>query len=175
VQHGEVAAFAYLVLEEAGLPIPVPGDFLMLAFGVRAREGSILLWQVIAAMGVGTILGSSILYVLARRNGRSLVERFGPFVGIASAQLDRAERQLQRHGALAVILGRLLAGLRILTAIACGYLSGSLPCVPAQVQDLTHVAPVALSAEAVRQAFFGLILGLTYPVLRARHPSNREL
>ena len=42
-----------------------------------------------------------------------------------------------------------------------------------QVTDPTHVAPVALFAEAVRQAFFGLILGLAYPVLRARHPSNR--
>ena len=120
VQHGVVAAFAYLALEESGLPIPVPGDFLMLAFGVRAREGSIVLWQVVAAMEAGTILGSSLLYLLARRNGRGLVERFGPFIGIGAAQLDRAERQLQRHGALAVILGRLLPGLRILTAIACG-------------------------------------------------------
>ena len=120
VQHGVLAAFAYLALEEGGLPIPVPGDFLMLTFGVRAREGSIILWQVIAAMEAGTILGSSLLYLLARRNGRGLVERFGPFIGIGAAQLNRAERQLQRHGALAVILGRLLPGLRILTAIACG-------------------------------------------------------
>jgi hypothetical protein len=43
------------------------------------------------------------------------------------------------------------------------------------VTDASHVAPVALFAEAVRQAFFGLILGLAYPVLRARHPSNRVL
>ena len=45
----------------------------------------------------------------------------------------------------------------------------------AQVTNPTHVAPVALFAEAARQAFFGLILGLVYPVLRARHPSNRAL
>jgi membrane protein DedA with SNARE-associated domain len=120
VQHGVLAAFTYLALEEGGLPIPVPGDFLMLAFGVRAREGSIVLWQVIAAMEAGTVLGSSLLYLLARRNGRGVVERFGPFIGIGPAQLDRAERQLQRHGAIAVVLGRLLPGLRILTAIACG-------------------------------------------------------
>src|SRR5579872_111748 len=112
--------FVYLALEEGGLPIPVPGDFLMLAFGVRAREGSIVLWQVIAAMEVGTIVGSSLLYVLARRHGRGLVERIGPFVGIGQAQLDRAERQLRRRGAVAVVLGRLLPGMRILTAIACG-------------------------------------------------------
>lgn len=120
LQHGVLAAFVYLALEEGGVPIPVPGDFLMLALGARAREGSIVLWQVIAAMEAGTVLGSSLLYVLARRGGRGVVERYGPFIGIGPTQLDRAERQLQRHGAIAVVLGRLLPGLRVLTAIACG-------------------------------------------------------
>jgi len=120
IQHGVLAAFVYLALEEAGVPIPVPGDFLMLALGARAREGSIVLWQVIAAMEAGTVLGSSLLYVVARRGGRGVVERYGPFIGIGPAQLDRADRQLQRHGAIAVVLGRLLPGLRVLTAIACG-------------------------------------------------------
>ncbi|MCA1647905.1 MAG: hypothetical protein LC797_21395, partial [Chloroflexi bacterium] len=68
-QHGVLAAFAYLAVEESGVPIPVPGDFLMLALGVRAREGTIVLWQVIAAMEAGTVLGSSLLYWLARRGG----------------------------------------------------------------------------------------------------------
>ena len=120
VQHGVLAAFVYLALEESGLPIPVPGDFLMLALGARAREGGIVLWQVIAAMEAGTILGSSLLYLLARRGGRGVVERYGPFIGIGPAQLDRAERHLQRHGVIAVVLGRLLPGLRVVTAIACG-------------------------------------------------------
>jgi hypothetical protein len=52
---------------------------------------------------------------------------------------------------------------------------GLLAPLLAQVADATHVAPVALFAEAVRQTLFGLILGLAYPVLRARHPSNRAL
>jgi membrane protein DedA with SNARE-associated domain len=120
VQHGVLAAFLYLALEEGGLPIPVPGDFLMVALGARAREGSIVLWQVIAAMEAGTILGSSLLYLLARRGGRGIVERYGPFIGIGPKQLERAERRLKRHGAIAVVLGRLLPGLRVLTAIACG-------------------------------------------------------
>jgi membrane protein DedA with SNARE-associated domain len=119
-QHGVLAAFVYLALEESGVPIPVPGDFLMLALGVRAREGLVVLWQVIAAMEAGTVLGSSLLYLLARRGGRGVVERYGPFIGIGPKQLDRAERQLQRHGAAAVVLGRLLPGLRVVTAIGCG-------------------------------------------------------
>ena len=120
LEHAVLAAFIYLALEEGGLPIPVPGDFLMIALGARARDGGIVLWQVIAAMEAGTVLGSSLLYLLARRGGRGVVERYGSFIGIGPAQLDRAELQLQRHGALGVLLGRLLPGLRILTAIACG-------------------------------------------------------
>ncbi len=120
LQHGVLAAFVYLAVEESGVPIPVPGDFLMLALGVRAREGLIVLWQVIAAMEAGTLLGSSLLYLMARHGGRGVVERYGPFIGIGPKQLERAERQLQRHGGLAVVLGRLLPGLRIVTAIACG-------------------------------------------------------
>jgi membrane protein DedA with SNARE-associated domain len=115
-----MAAFAFLAVEESGVPIPVPGDFLMLALGVRARDGLIVLWQVIAAMEAGTVVGSSLLYLLARRGGRGVVVRYGPFIGIGPDKLDRAERQLQRYGATAVVLGRLLPGLRILTAIACG-------------------------------------------------------
>jgi hypothetical protein len=71
-------------------------------------------------MEAGTVLGASLLYLLARRGGRGVVEHYGPLIGIGAAQLDRAEAQLQRHGALAVVLGRLLPGLRILTTIACG-------------------------------------------------------
>src|SRR5947199_10386286 len=102
VSHGVLAAFVYLAVEEAGVPIPIPGDFLMLTLGVRAREGGIVLWQVIAAMEAGTVLGSSLLYLLARRVERSVIERYGRFIGIKRQQLDRAEVQLQRHRFLAV-------------------------------------------------------------------------
>src|SRR6185437_6622819 len=119
-EHGVLAAFVYLAIEEAGVPIPVPGDFLMLTLGIRARDGAIVLWQVIAAMEAGTIVGSCLLYFAARRGGRGLADRYGRYIGIRREQLDRAEAQLARHGALAVVLGRLLPGLRVLTAIACG-------------------------------------------------------
>src|ERR1700688_4264566 len=89
-QHGVLAAFVYLAVEEAGVPIPVPGDFLMLTLGVRAREGDIILWQVIAVMEAGTVLGSTLLYLVARRGGRGVVERYGRYIGITALRLDRA-------------------------------------------------------------------------------------
>jgi len=41
-----------------------------------------------------------------------------------------------------------------------------------QMRDAMRLAPVALLTEAARQLCFGLILGLGYPVLRARHRAS---
>ena len=39
-QHGVLAGFLMILIEEAGVPVPVPGDFLMLALGVHAPRGA---------------------------------------------------------------------------------------------------------------------------------------
>src|SRR5919199_2895392 len=122
-QHGLVAAFVFLLIEEAGVPVPVPGDFLMLILGVRAHQGEVALWQAIAVMEGATVLGATFLYAAARLAGRGLVYRYGRFVRLSPERLDRAEQWLKHHGTRAVFLGRLVPGLRIVTAVACGVFS----------------------------------------------------
>jgi membrane-associated protein len=122
-QHGLVAAFVFLLIEEAGVPVPVPGDFLMLILGVRARQGDVSLWEAIAVMEAATVMGSTFLYAAARLAGRGLVYRYGRFVRLSPDRLDRAEHWLKEHGTRAVFLGRLVPGLRIVTAVACGVFS----------------------------------------------------
>jgi membrane protein DedA with SNARE-associated domain len=124
-QHGLVAGFVFLLIEEAGVPVPVPGDFLMLILGIRARQGQVPLWQAILAMEVATILGATFLYAVSAWAGRGLVYRYGRFIRLSPESLDRAERWLRRHGLLAVFVGRLVPGLRIVTAVACGVFSVS--------------------------------------------------
>lgn len=119
-QHGLLAAFVLLLIEEAGVPVPVPGDVLMLVLGVHARRGSVPLWQAIAVMELATLIGSTLLYVAARLAGRGLVYRYGRFIRLTPEHLDRAEVWLKKHGSVAVFLGRLVPGLRIVTAVGCG-------------------------------------------------------
>jgi membrane protein DedA with SNARE-associated domain len=115
-----LAAFVFLLIEEAGVPVPVPGDVLMLILGVQARQGLVPLWQAVGVTWLGTIIGSTFLYVAARLAGRGLVYRYGRFIRLTPERLYRAERWLKRHGTRAVFLGRLVPGLRIVTAVACG-------------------------------------------------------
>jgi membrane protein DedA with SNARE-associated domain len=119
-RHGLLAAFVFLLIEEAGVPVPVPGDVLMLILGVHARQGMVPLWQAIGATWLGTMIGSTFLYFAARIAGRDLVYRYGRFIRLTPERLDKAERWLKQHGSRAVFLGRLVPGLRIVTAVACG-------------------------------------------------------
>jgi membrane protein DedA with SNARE-associated domain len=127
-QHGLIAAFVFLLIEEAGVPVPVPGDVLMLILGVHARQGRVPLWQAIGVVELATILGSSFLYTASRLAGRNLVYRYGRFIRLTPERLDQAEGWLKQHGSRAVFVGRLVPGLRIVTAVACGVFS-----VPARV------------------------------------------
>src|SRR5215216_417846 len=119
-RHGLLAAFVFLLIEEAGVPVPVPGDVVMLLLGVRAWEGKLPLWEAIVVTELATMIGASLLYFAARLAGRGLVYRYGRFIRLTPERLDRAERWLKQHGTRAVFVGRLFPGLRIVTAVACG-------------------------------------------------------
>ncbi len=119
-EHGLLAAFVFLLIEEAGVPVPVPGDVLMIILGVDARSGQTRVWEAIAVMELATLIGASFLYAVARRAGRGLVYRYGRFMRLSPQRLDGVEHWLARHGFLAVFIGRLVPGLRIVTAVACG-------------------------------------------------------
>lgn len=127
--HGLLAAFVIILIEEAGVPVPVPGDFLMLLLGVQAQRSGLPWWETllpaILAMELATVLGATFLYTVSRVGGRGVVYRYGRFIRLTPERLDRAEHWVQGRGFRAVLLGRLLPGLRIVTAVACGVFSVS--------------------------------------------------
>ena len=119
-QHGILSAFAVLLLEEAGVPLPVPGDILMLVVGVRVHQAHLVLWQALAAMEAATVIGASTLYGISARVGRPLAYRYGRFLRLRPERLARAEERIRSRGWRAIVLLRLVPGLRIATVAGCG-------------------------------------------------------
>ncbi len=64
-------------------------------------------------------LGSSLLYIIARRGGHPLLARARRILHVGEPAITTAERWMRR-GALAIIVGRLVPGLRTPTSIASG-------------------------------------------------------
>ncbi len=119
-QHGLLAGFVVILIEEMGVPVPVPGDFLMIGLGVHARQGHVALWQALLIMELATLIGASILYYVSLRAGRDLVYRYGRYIHLTPARLDKAELWIRQRGPLAIVLGRVTPGLRMATVIASG-------------------------------------------------------
>jgi membrane-associated protein len=116
--HALAVIVAILFFEELGVPSPIPGDLMMVYAGVRVTQGRDPLWLVLLLQEVATVLGASGLYFLSRRYGRPLVERYGRFIHLGPETLARMEGKIQRRGGWAIVLGRIVPGLRIVTPIA---------------------------------------------------------
>lgn len=117
------ALFILVLLEEAGIPLPVPGDTLVMLAAARRHEGIWYSATVITLASIAVFAGSSILFELVRRGGRPFVARYGKYIRLNQRRLDGLERWFTRYGSIALIVGRIIPGLRIPITVVAG-LSG---------------------------------------------------
>ena len=120
--HPLIVIAALIFIEELGVPSPVPSDLMMLLAGVQVAQHRQHLWVVLLVQMLATVAGASGLFALSRRVGRPFVVRYGHFIHLTPERLARAEGPIRKHGGRAVIAGRLIPGLRILTPIVAGVL-----------------------------------------------------
>jgi membrane-associated protein len=118
--YGLVAIFAVMLLKEAGLPVPVPSDLIMITAGVQAATGAFSLWQLGVALLVAIFVGGTIQFFLARSLGRQAIYRAGRLIGLTAARLDAAIGRLQRRGPVAIFVGLNLPGARAGIVVAAG-------------------------------------------------------
>jgi membrane protein DedA with SNARE-associated domain len=118
--HEFEALFGLLTIEEAGVPLPVPGDMLVMFAGEHHRHSLGYDLAVIAIVTAAVFAGSSLLYYVARCGGRPLVERLTRYMHVHPRRLERMERWFRRHGPASILAGRLIPGLRVPTTVMAG-------------------------------------------------------
>jgi membrane protein DedA with SNARE-associated domain len=106
-----------LLAMEAGVPIPVPSDLVMLLLGERVSAGALPLWLAAVALEAVAVAGTAALFLLARGPGRALLARLGPRLGLTGPRLARASELLERRGWPALATGRTTPGLRTVTVV----------------------------------------------------------
>ena len=70
--------------------------------------------------GLGSAIGASITYWIARIGGRPLVDRFARMFRIDLKYIERVENQCRQWGAGIVLVGRVIPGVRTLVSIPAG-------------------------------------------------------
>src|SRR3954452_20427025 len=89
-EHAQLALFLWLLLEEAGLPMPIPGDLVILAAGARVGRGQMNFVTAVVLLELATLLGASFLYWVARRGGRPVLYRYGKYLQLDAERLGAA-------------------------------------------------------------------------------------
>jgi membrane protein DedA with SNARE-associated domain len=113
----------FLTIVENVLP-PIPSEVIMPLAGFMAAQGRLSWLGVILAGTLGSVLGAMPLYYLGRLIGdervKGFADRHGRWLTVSRADLDRAQQWFDRHGRLAVLVCRLVPGVRSLISIPAG-------------------------------------------------------
>ena len=101
---------------------PIPSELVLPLAGFEVGRGRLNLWAAIASSTLGSLIGASVLYGIARQGGRPLILRLNRVLRVDEEGLDRAEGRFRRHSAWIVVLGRMVPGIRSIVSLPPGLL-----------------------------------------------------
>lgn len=109
--------------------IPIPSELVLPFAGFLVGEGTAVepitggpwnYWLTVLAGTIGATVGALVAYAIGAWGGRPILERWGRYLGITSADLDRADDFFARHGESASFFGRMIPVIRSLVSFAAG-------------------------------------------------------
>lgn len=135
---------------------PIPSEVIMPFSGFLVASGEFSFVGVVAAGTVGSVLGALVLYYVGYWANepviRGLVRRWGHWLQVSEADLDRSLSLFDRYGSAVVLIGRVIPLVRSLVSIPAGICKMPLP----RFILLTTIGSALWSAAL---AYAGVLLG----------------
>ncbi len=109
--------------------IPIPSELVLPFAGFLVGQQEAIepitgrpwnFFLVVMAGTLGATVGALVAYAIEAWGGRPVIERWGRYLGISGADLDRAELFFARHGEAASFFGRMIPVIRSLVSFAAG-------------------------------------------------------
>lgn len=162
----EALGVGLVAVEEAGLPLPISGDLLIMYSAARTDRNPYV-WLILGlAFEVSVLFGSTFLFAVARRWGtRLLYGAPGRALHLTPERIKQVEGWFKRWGTWAVIFGRFVPGFRVaVTVVAASF----------QVSYRTFITGVAISAAGWITGFMalGLLVGPNATQLPGTHQNS---
>ncbi|MHC4923923.1 MAG: DedA family protein [Planctomycetota bacterium] len=119
IEASGYAGVAILMFIESSF-VPFPSEIVVPPAGYLAAKGRMNGLFVMAAAIGGSLGGAFLNYWLAIRVGRSFFRKYGKWVLLTEAKIEKAEAAFARHGEIATFVCRLIPGVRQLISIPAG-------------------------------------------------------
>ena len=122
-QYGYLAVFVLMLAESAC--IPVPSEVIMM-FGGALSAGAVAgahpsLAGIFAAGVLGNVAGSYAAWAVGKYAGQAAIRRWGRRVGIREHEIDKSIVWFERHGPVAVLVGRVIPVIRTFISLPAGF------------------------------------------------------
>lgn len=101
---------------------PLPSEVVIPPAAHLAHTGQLplSLWGIVVAGTIGSWIGATSMYWIARLAGRPLIERYGKYLFVPADKLEGAERWAATYGTMGIFISRLLPVVRHLIGIPAG-------------------------------------------------------
>ena len=117
-QFGYLAVLGLVLIEDFG--VPVPGETILILAAIYAGTGRLNVVLAGLLGFVGAVIGDNIGFAIGHFGGRPLIERFGRYIFLTPARIERATGFFDRHGGWIIIVARFIEGLRQANGIIAG-------------------------------------------------------
>jgi len=106
--------------------IPLPSEVVVPPAAYLASKGEMNIFLIVLLAGLGSVLGASFNYILARILGRPLVyliaeKKWAKFIFLKKSHIEKAEQYFLERGNIATFLGRFIPGIRHIISIPAGF------------------------------------------------------
>jgi membrane protein DedA with SNARE-associated domain len=118
--HAYLTLFVVIAIEEAGVPIPVPGDLVIAYYGWRAAGDPFEIGRTIVTCAAASMVGTQIPYWLARRFGARILDKVAYWLDLDKAKIATLLTWIERHGFWAVLAARVIPGFRAAVSVVAG-------------------------------------------------------
>jgi len=121
LRYEYLALFCLFLISEAGTPIPLPTNLMLMYCGYLASQGWGSIPLIMLSSICGMMAGAMILYTVCLWGGPKLLNKYGKYIKLTPERVAKVEAWFKRWGGWSIFLGRLLPGVRIhQTAVAAG-------------------------------------------------------
>lgn len=115
---GHLGLFVLIVLESTFVPVP---SLLVMPFaGFLAQRGELSLPLVLVLNSAGALTGSLASYAFGAFGGKPILLKYGKYVLVRPADLEKTEQFFARHGAWTVFIGRFVPVVRHVISVPAG-------------------------------------------------------
>ena len=100
--------------------VPVPSEIVLPFAGWLAADGKMSLAVVLASNTAGALVGSSLSYWFGAKGGKPILLKYGKYIFIRPADIEKTEAFFARRGRATVLIARFVPVVRHIISIPAG-------------------------------------------------------